>query len=317
MIAQILAKRFGFGIVTLFLLSVLVFLACQVLPGSPALAILGIDADPEAIAALNHQLGLDRPLVVQYFAWISTFVRGEMGQSLLFRMPVAELLLPAFLNSLKLAIVSLLLVVPIAIAAGVLAALNVNRPLDRIISLGGLCSTVLPQFVTGIVLILVFGIWLRLLPISATAPEGAGPITQLYHLVLPAMPLVLGLFGYLARMARAGMIEALDSDYTRTAILKGLRRRQVIWRHVLRNALLPTITVIASETGYLLGGLVVVETLFRYQGIGLLIYSAAKGKDFPMLAAGVMVVGIVYAIATLVADLLYSFLNPRIRLGNS
>jgi peptide/nickel transport system permease protein len=197
----------------------------------------------------------------------------------------------------------------------VVAALNVNRPLDRIISLGGLSATVLPEFVTGIVFILIFGVWLHWLPMSAAWPAGSGFFTQLYHLILPALPLVLVLFGYIARMTRSGMVEALDSDYTRTAVLKGLRWRTVIWRHVLRNALLPTITVIATQVGYLIGGLVVVETLFRYQGIGSLIFTAARGKDFPILEAGILTIGIVYSIATIIADLLYSVFNPRIRLG--
>jgi peptide/nickel transport system permease protein len=221
----------------------------------------------------------------------------------------------ALFNSLKLGAVAFVLVVPLGIFGGIWAALHVGRPVDRIISLMGLSVTVVPEFVSGIVLILLFGIWLDLLPISAAWPEGAGPLTQIYYLILPSIPLVFVLFGYIARMARAGTIEALDADYTRTAFLKGLPRRVVIRRHVLRNALLPTITVIATQTGYLIGGLVVVETLFHYQGIGLLIWTAARGKDFPMLEAGVLTVGVVYTVATLGADLLYSLLNPRIRFG--
>ena len=146
---------------------------------------------------------------------------------------------------------------------------------------------------------------------------GASPASQFEHLILPAIPLVLVLFGYIARMARAGTIEALDSDYARTATLKGLKRSVVIRRHVLRNSLLPTITVIATQTGYLIGGLVVVETLFNYQGIGNLIYKAAKAKDFPMLEAGVLTIGVVYMVATLIADVLSTVLNPRLRLGGS
>ena len=147
--------------------------------------------------------------------------------------------------------------------------------------------------------------------------NGAGLFTQVYYLFLPSLPLVLILFGYIARMARAGTIEALDAEYTRTAILKGLSYPKVIWRHVLRNALLPTISVIATQTVYLIGGLVVIEILFQYQGIGSLIYTAAHKKDFPMLQAGVMVVGALFAVATLLADLLYAALNPRIRFGSS
>ncbi|MDQ0470749.1 peptide/nickel transport system permease protein [Labrys wisconsinensis] len=300
---------------TLFLLSVMVFLGGQVLPGNVGRAILGPFADERAVEVLNRQLGLDRPLLTQYWDWISRFVQGDMGTSYIFRSPVAPFVLDALGHSLKLALVAFVLVVPLGILAGVVAALNRNRLADRIISLGGLSATVLPEFVSGIILILVFGVWLRWLPISAAWPAGAGFFTQLRYLILPALPLFLVLFGYIARMARAGMIEALESDYVRTAVLKGLPWRTVIWRHVLRNALLPTITVIATQTGYLIGGLVVVETLFRYQGIGSLIFTAARGKDFPILEAGILTIGIVYAVATLAADILYSVLNPRIRLG--
>jgi peptide/nickel transport system permease protein len=185
---------------------------------------------------------------------------------------------------------------------------------DRSISVVGLSLTTVPEFVSGIVLIVALGIGLKVLPVTADAPPGSSFLTQLRYLILPAIPLVLILFGYIARMARAGTIEALDSDYVRTATLKGLPRSVVIRRHVLRNSLLPTITVIATQTGYLIGGLVVVETLFNYPGLGRLIYTAATDKDFPMLAAGTMVIGIVYLVATLIADVLYTLLNPRIRL---
>jgi peptide/nickel transport system permease protein len=314
-ILRFLARRVSLSLVTLFLLSVLVFVGGQVLPGNVGRAILGPLADQRAVDVLNNELGLNRPLLVQYWDWISGFVVGDMGTSYIFRAPVAPFIMDALGNTLKLAAVALTLVVPIGILAGVIAALNVNRPIDRIISIGGLSATVMPEFVTGIVLILIFGIWLPWLPISATWPPGAGFFTQLHHLILPAMPLFLVLFGYIARMARAGMIEALDSDYTRTAVLKGLPWRTVIWRHVLRNALLPTITVIATQTVYLIGGVVVVETLFRYQGIGSLIVTAARGKDFPMLQGGILTIGVLLAMATIFADALYSVLNPRIRLG--
>lgn len=310
-----LVRRIGLSIATLFLLSIMVFLGGQVLPGNVGRAILGPLADARAVEVLNKSLGLDRPLLVQYWDWISNFVQGDMGMSYIFRSPVAPFVMDALGNSMKLALVAFVLVVPLGILGGVIAALNLNRPLDRIISLGGLSATVLPEFVTGIILILIFGVWLQWLPVSAAWPDGAGFFMQLYYLILPALPLFLVLFGYIARMARSGMIEALDADYTRTAVLKGLKWRTVIWRHVLRNALLPTITVIATQTGYLIGGLVVVETLFRYQGIGSLIFTAARGKDFPILEAGILTIGIVYAVATLAADVLYSMLNPRIRLG--
>jgi peptide/nickel transport system permease protein len=311
-----LLKRLLLSLITLWVLSVIVFAGAQLLPGNVGRAMLGPLADQRAVDNLNHELGVDRPVLVQYTDWIVHFVQGDMGKSYTYRRPVTEFVVSAMHNSLKLALVAFVLVVPLSIFGGVWAALHVGRPIDRIITIFGLSTTVLPEFVSGIVLILVFALGLQWLPLSASWPEGSGILTQIYYLILPSIPLVLVLFGYIARMARAGTIEALDSDYTRTAVLKGLPFPVVIWRHVLRNALLPTITVIATQTGYLIGGLVVVETLFHYQGIGGLIYTAAKSKDFPMLQAGVLSIGIVYMVATLAADILYSVFSPRIRYGS-
>jgi peptide/nickel transport system permease protein len=310
-----LLKRLGLSLVTLSLLSVMAFAGAQVLPGNLGRAMLGPFADQRAVDALNHEMGTDRPVLVQYADWVSRFAVGDMGKSYAYRTPVAPLVTTALINSAKLALVAFLLVVPLGILGGIVAALNAGRPLDRGLTIFGLSATIVPEFVSGIVLILVFGVWLKWLPISATWPNDAGALTQVYHLLLPSIPLVLVLFGYIARMTRAGMIEALDSDYTRTAILKGLPHRTVIWRHVLRNALLPTISVIATQTAYLIGGLVVIETLFHYQGIGGLIFTAASKKDFPTLQAGVLTVGAIFILASLCADLLYALLNPRIRVG--
>jgi peptide/nickel transport system permease protein len=312
MIAFIL-KRIGLALITLWILSVIVFSAAQVLPGDPARAILGPLAAPSAVKALSHQLGTDKSLFSQYGTWISHVVTGNLGTSYQYQAPIGPLLSTALGNSLKLAALAFILVVPLGILGGVIAALNVGKPIDRIISVVGLSATVIPEVVSGIVLILVFGIALNVLPISATSPPGAGIGTQIYHLIMPAIPLTLILFGYIQQMARAGTVEALASDYARTATLKGLPRGVMIRRHVLRNSLLPTITVIASQIGYLIGGLVLVEVLFNYHGIGSLIFNAAKSKDFPMLEAGILVIGVAYMIATLIADILYSLLNPRIR----
>jgi peptide/nickel transport system permease protein len=315
-VGTLLARRAALALITLWLLSVLVFAGGQLLPGDVARAILGPLADPRAVAHLDRELGLDRPLLQQYLDWISRFVTGDMSRSYAYHAPVADFLWPALARSLKLGAVAFALVVPLGIAGGVWAALHAGRWIDRIVSLAGLAVASLPEFVTGIVLIIVFGIWLKVLPISASWPAGAGIGTQLHHLLLPALPLVLVLFGYLARMTRAGTIEALAADYTRTAVLKGLPARTVLWRHVLRNALLPTIAVIATQTGYLMGGLVVIETLFRYPGIGGLIYAAARDKDFPMLEAGVLMIGVIYTLASLAADVLNAALNPRIARGS-
>jgi peptide/nickel transport system permease protein len=314
-LAIYLLRRLGLAIVTLFLLSLIIFLAGQVLPGNPARSILGPLAAESAVRALDHQLGVDRPLLAQYWSWITGMLHGNMGESYQYQSPVEPLLQAALVNSAKLGALALVVIVPLGILGGVIAALNAGRAVDRIISLTGLSAATVPEFVSGIVVIVIFSVVLKILPASAQAPAGSSFLTQLRYLILPAVPLVFVLFGYIARMARAGTIEALESDYVRTATLKGLKRHVVIWRHVLRNSLLPTITVIATQTGYLIGGLVVVETLFNYQGIGSLIYHAATNKDFPMLEAGVLTVGVVYMVATVIADVLTTLLNPRLRTG--
>lgn len=311
--ALFILKRIGLGLITLAILSVIVFFAAQILPGDPARAILGPFAQQSSVNTLSHQLGTDRPLISQYFTWIGHILTGNLGTSYAQQAPIGPILGKAFVNSLKLAILAFIIVVPLGVFAGVVSALNFGKRLDRSISVVGLSATVIPEVVSGIVVILVFGIWLNILPIQASTPPGSSIGNQIYHLILPAIPLVLILFGYIQQMARAGTVEALNSDYARTATLKGLPRGVMIRRHVLRNSLLPTITVIATQTGYLIGGLVLVEQLFHYNGIGNLIYTSANQKDFPMLEACVLVVGAVYMVATLVADILFTLLNPRIR----
>jgi peptide/nickel transport system permease protein len=288
-----------------------------VLPGNVARRILGPFADQAAVDNLNHELGTDRSLWAQYWDWITGFVQGDMGTSFAYSLPVSDLIGDALQNSLKLAAFAFVLVVPLSILGGVVAALKRDTWADRTITLGGLSLSVVPEFVTGIILILVFALWLDLFPVSALAPEGSDLLTQLKYLFLPALTLVIVLFGYIARITRAGTIESLDADYTRTAVLKGLPRRTVIRRHVLRNSLLPTIAVVATQTGYLIGGLVVIETLFNYPGMGRLIFTAVERKDFPLLQSSVLIVGIVFLVATLLADIAYSLLNPRIRYASA
>jgi peptide/nickel transport system permease protein len=311
--ARFLLKRLGLAAITLFLLSVIVFFGTQVLPGNVGRRILGPFADQAAVDALNERLGTDQGLLTQYWDWLSGLFTGDLGTSLAQNVPVTELLGSALVNSLKLAAFAFVLVVPLAILGGVVAALRRDQLTDRVITIGGLSLSVVPEFVSGIILILVFGLWLDWFPVSARAPAGSSVLTQLEYLFLPALTLVILLFGYIARITRAGTIEALDADYTRTAVLKGLPRRAVLRRHVLRNSLLPTIAVVATQTGYLIGGLVVVETLFNYPGMGRLIFTAATQKDMPVLQASVLIVGLIFLIAMLLADLLYSLLNPRIR----
>lgn len=309
--------RLGLALVTLVLLSLLIFAAAEIFPGDVARKILGPTADARSVAALNAQLGLDEPATSRYVDFAGGVLRGDLGESYSLREPIAPALLEAALNSLKLALMAFIVVVPLAIAGGVVAALNHGRLADRVITTLGLSAMVLPEFVTGIVVLLVLGVGLGLFPVTATAPPGSGFVTQIEYLVLPTIPLIFVLFGYIARVVRAGTVEALGSDYVRTAVLKGLPRRTVLLRHVLRNALPPTITVVATQVGYLFGGLVVIEILFNYNGLGLLIFNATQAKDFPVLEGGVLLIGVVYLLVTLLADVLLSYLNPRIRFGSA
>ena len=315
--ATFLLRRLGLMLLTLWLLTLIVFFGGQVVPGDPARATLGNLAAPSAVQALDHQLGVDRPLITRYLSWLGGLLHGDLGTSYAYRTAVEPFIRAGLINSVKLAALAFVFVVPLGIIGGVIAALYAGRGTDRIISVTGLSLSSVPEFVSGIVLIVIFGVELKWLPVTASAGAGASVLNQFRHLILPAIPLVFVLFGYIARMARTGTIEALNSDYTRTATLKGLPETTVVRRHVLRNSLLPTITVIATQTGYLIGGLVVVETLFNYQGLGNLIYKAAQAKDFAMLEAGVLVIGVVYVVATLIADLLLTLLNPRLRIGGT
>ncbi len=290
------------------------FATAQLLPGNVGRSVLGRDASEEAVAQYNREHGTDRPAVVQYVDWLGNAVQGDLGNSLVPpEPPVWDVVRPALVNSTKLAVYAFLLVVPLGLLGGIFAGLRVGRPTDRTITVVGLSLAVVPEFVTGLVLILAFSIWLGWLPVTAQWEPGADALTQIEYLTLPAIALAIVLFGYIARITRAGVVEALDADYTRTAYLKGLPRKTVIRRHVLRNALMPTIAVVATQVGYLFGGLVAIEFLFNYQGLGLMVLQAAEQKDFTLLTAGVLVVGVVYLVFTLLADILFAMLNPRIR----
>lgn len=313
---RFILRRIGLTLVTLVIVSMTVFAAAQLLPGDLGRTILGPYATKAQVDALNHELGADQPLPVRYWNWASDFVRGDWGTSPVQNVEVRPYVLGRFKNSLILAAFAFVLIVPLSIAFGVVAALNYGKALDRCITITGLSVIALPEFVMGVFLIVVFAVQLGWFPVISQVP-GTNPVDWFRQLLLPALPLMFVLFGYVSRMARAGTVDALQSDYARTAVLKGLPRRTVVRRHVLRNALLPTITVVAVQIGYLVGGLVVVETLFSYPGIGQLILTAATGHDLPTLEAAVLLIALVYTVANLLADVLYAVLNPRVRLAST
>jgi len=312
---RFLLKRVGLALITLVLISIAVFAVGQVLPGDVGRTILGPFATNAQVTNLDHQMGMDRPLPIRYWDWISGFFRGNWGQSYLLNVPVRPIVGQRLLSSLALGAFAMLLIVPVSIGLGVVAALGYGKAVDRVISITGLSLIALPEFVVGVILLVVFAVQLHWFPSSSSVPSW-NPVDIVRQFLLPSIPLMLVLFGYISRMARAGTVVALQSNYVRTAVLKGLPRSVVIWRHVLRNSLLPTISVISVQVGYLVGGLVVTETLFNYPGIGKLVLDSAVGHDLPMLEATVLTVAVIYMVSNLVADLLLAMLNPRIRLSD-
>jgi peptide/nickel transport system permease protein len=308
-------RRLFLLLVTLFITSVIIFALTQLLPGDVARLILGRDASEQAKELFREEFGLNDPAVQQYLRWLGGFVTGEWGRSYSAGNPaVRPLVMGRLVNSLILAGYTLLISIPISILLGVIAALRENTWIDSTISVVSLSLIGLPEFVSGIVLINVFALGLGWFESTSLVSDSYTLLDWIRVLTLPAITASFVLLGYVARMTRAGMIDELKQSYVRTATLKGLPRRQIIVKHVLRNALLPTITVIAISVGWLLGGIVVIENVFNYPGMGSLLVTAVKQKNLPVLQSVVMLIVFFFAVSNLVADLLYAALNPRIRL---
>ena len=298
----------------LVLISLIVFVAIHVLPGSAATLILGEYATAESLRALERDMGLDRPFALQYAAWMGGVVTGDWGYSLAMKQPVTAIVGLRLRNSAWLAGFALVAVALVAIPLGTLAALRRGRWLDLAILTGSYIGISVPEFVTGMVLMLVLaGPTLHLFPTGDYAPIAAGLRTWLSHLVLPALTLTLVLLAHVLRQTRSGLVEVLQSAYVRTARLKGATERRVVGRHALRNGLLPAVTVIALDLGYLMGGIVVVEEVFAYPGMGRLILYAIQNRDVPLLQVSILIVAATYAFANFAADLAYAWLDPRIR----
>lgn len=311
-----ITRRILLLIVTLFITSVLIFGLTQLVPGDVARLILGRDASPEALAQLRAEFGLDKPAPEQYIHWLTGFVQGDWGRSISgANAEVRPLVLERMGNSLRLAFMTLLISVPLSVLLGVLAALWENTWVDSTISLVSLAVVGLPEFVTGLVLINGLALGARSLGLPATSHVPDNTIGDwINQLILPAITATLVLLGYVSRLTRAGVLDELKKPYVRTAALKGLSWQAVIFKHVLRNALLPTITVIALSFGWLIGGLVVIENVYNYPGLGALLVEAVKQKNLFVLQASVMVIVFFLTLANLAADILYAMLNPRIRL---
>ncbi len=310
-----LLRRLLLLVLTIVVTSFLIFALTNLLPGDIARLVLGRDASPTAIDNFRQEFGLDRPPLEQYVSWLGGFVTAEWGRSFTAGSPpVRPLVLSRLVNSLRLAGLTLAIVIPVSLGLGVWAALREGSFIDSTISVMSLSVVGLPEFVTGIVLINVFALGLGWFEATSLVSSGMSIGEWLRVLLLPALTASLVLIGYITRMTRAGMLEELKKPYVRTAMLKGLRWRRVVVAHALRNALLPTIAVIALSIGWLMGGLVVIENVFNYPGVGSLLVTAVTQKNLPVLQAISVLIVFFYSFANLVADLLFALLNPRVRL---
>ncbi len=302
-------------LLTLFLISVITFVVTNILPGDVAMMIMGTQSNPEALAGLRESLGLNDPLVMQYLRWIGGMVTGDWGTSLVFKEPIAPLLLQKMTASGLIVLMSMSIALAAAIPLGVWAAVHANRWQDTTASSASLVGVSLPDFFWGIMLILLFARFLGWLPSSGFVDPSDDLIAALRHALLPSLALGLGLMAHLTRMTRATMTGILGQDFIRVARAKGLEDRTVIWRYGLANAIGPVMTVAGLQVGYLFGSIIVIESLFNYTGMGWLTYQALLNRDIPLIQASVFVIAAVVMLANLLVDLLYVVVDPRIRLS--
>jgi len=310
-----LARRLLLLVPVLVGVSVVVFLVLHLSPGDPAEIMLGSQATQEDLARLRRELGLTEPLHVQYFHWVAHVVRGDLGRSLWMKRPVLDEVLNRYKATLVLTASGLLLSTLGGIALGVASAVRPHSFLDRASAVTSLFGASMPVFWLGIVLMVIFSLWLGWLPASGMwAPYGGGgPRDLLAHLVLPAVTLAAASLTIIARLTRSAMLEILSQDYIRTARAKGLVEQRVVFRHGLKNALIPIVTVVGVQAGYLLGGAVLTETVFAWPGVGLLMVQGILARDFPLVQGCVLVIALTFVLINLAVDLLYAWLDPRIQ----
>ncbi|HHV68522.1 ABC transporter permease [Brucella intermedia] len=309
----LIIKRVGLGLLTLFLVSALIFAGTQILPGDVASAILGQNATPEALATLRESLGLNQPVLARYFSWLAGFVTGDLGTSLANQQPVAELLWPRFWNTMALAAFAAIVSVPIAILLGLVTAVKRGGIFDRVINIVALAFVSLPEYFLGLLLILFLSIRFNLLPSLADTYEGMTFLEWVQATALPALTLVLVTVAQMMRMTRTAVLSVMDQAYVETAYLKGLRTKRVVTKHALPNAAAPIVNVVAFNIAYLITGVVLVEAVFNYNGLGRFMVDAVSKRDLPLVQAAALVFGAAYVILNIIADVAAIALNPRLR----
>jgi peptide/nickel transport system permease protein len=308
-----LAQRIALTVPVLLGMSVLVFLLLRLVPGDPAQVILGLRATPEGISAIHRDLGLDLPIYQQYFIWLGNLVRGNLGLDYRSHESVAVLLATRLPVTLELAGLAMLMSIAVAIPLGIAASTHRGGSADRLALTIGVVGISIPDFWLGIMLILLVSLGLRLLPSSGFTPVDQDPILNLKSMILPAATLAAGLGAVLTRMTRASMLDVLHQDFIKVSRAKGLPEHHVVYRHALPNAGMPIVTVIGLQSGYLLGGAVIVEQVFALPGVGNLVVNATLERNYPVVQSAVLLVALMFVLVNIATDVLYAYLNPRIR----
>ncbi|MCC6468647.1 MAG: ABC transporter permease [Alphaproteobacteria bacterium] len=308
-----LLRRSGLMIYTLVVVSLIVFGITQALPADAAVMMLGENATPDALAAIRQRLGLDQPVWMQYGRWLAGVLHGDFGLSLRTGQPVGAVMIEALSRSLLLAVLSIGLMLLVAVPLGIVAAIRRGRIADLFVSVVSYVGVSFPEFVTATLVVLVMADWLQLLPATGYVPLTEDPLRGIRHLVLPVLTVSVILVAHVSRMVRSELVDVLHTDYIRAARLKGLDERTVLFRHALRNALLPTITIVALDVGYLLGGIIVVEEIFALPGVGRQLIVAIQARDLPAIQAGALIMAATYSVVNFLADLAYAALDKRIQ----
>lgn len=311
---RLLSTRMVFAVPVLVLISVISFAMLRVAPGDPAVLQAGAGASPEAIAAARAELRLDDSLVEQYLSWFGQVVRGDFGHSYTSGLPVTELIGQRLPATVQLSLFALLLIVGLGVPLGVASALRRGRPLDHLVRVASLVGISIPNFVIGILFILVFGWWITgVLPFQGYVPWSEDHVENVRHLLLPAVALAVPEMGLVARLTRSSMLEVLGQEYVNSARALGIRESTVIWSDALRNSLMPVVTILGVVTGFLLGGSVVIESVFGMPGLGRLLIESFATRDYPVTIGVMMFIAVVFVMVNIVVDLLYGVINPRIR----
>jgi len=314
-VLRLVVSRVVLSLLTLLLVSIIIFALLEVLPGDVASRILGRDATPESLAALRAQLHLDDPAPQRYFDWLGGILRGDFGEALTSSRPVTQILAPRIFNTLVLSAAAFVLYLPLALIPAMVQALRRDGPLDHGLSVITLVLLSTPDFLLGTLLLIAFVITIPIFPAMSLVDQSSGVTEYLRAIALPAITLAIVMAVYAVRMLRDNLIEVLDSEYVRMAELKGLPRRQVLLRHALPNALVPTLNITALNLAYLIGGVVIVEKVFSYPGFGSLLVDALQLRDLPLIEATVLIAAVVYVGANLLADIGAILLNPKLRAG--